>query len=152
MAFRNPFQFIPSSSSHALIGGLLGASIMHAYLMLDKHYDLILRFPAFHFEHPALDVVNEHNVLDLVIIPMITSPIFGFCVGFIVIGILLMIFGRLKPELLNRTFRKCQLVSCAFLAFSHGSNDAQKTMGIKRCSKNNGYYNVIINYIWILKR
>ena len=103
---------------------------MHTYLLLDKPYDLILRFPACHFEHPALDVVNEHNVLDLVIIPMITSPIFGFCVGFIVIWILLMIFGRLKPELLNRTFRKCQLVSCAFLAFSHGSNDAQKTMGI----------------------
>ena len=125
---------IPSSSSHALIGGLLGASIMHAYLLLDKRYDLILRLPQFHFEHPALDVVNEHNVLDLVIIPMVTSPIFGFCVGIIVISILLVIFGRLKPELLNRTFRKLQLVSCGFLAFSHGSNDAQKTMGIMTLS------------------
>ena len=121
---------IPSSSSHALIGGLLGASIMHAYLLLDKRFDLILRFPQFHFEHPALDVVNEHNVLELIIVPMITSPIFGFCVGILVIGLLLLLFGRLRPELLNRTFRKLQLVSCGFLAFSHGSNDAQKTMGI----------------------
>jgi len=121
---------IPSSSSHALIGGLLGASIMHRYMQLDRHYDLILRMPSFKLEHPALDVINTHNVLDLVIIPMITSPIFGFVVGFLVIWALLMIFGKFKPEILNRTFRRLQLISCAFLAFSHGSNDAQKTMGI----------------------
>lgn len=121
---------LPSSSSHALIGGLLGASIAHAYVNLDKAYDLILRFPAFRLEHPALNVVNGHNVVCKVLIPMIVSPMLGFVVGFLVILILLRIFYKMRPELLNRLFRKLQLFSSGFLAFSHGSNDAQKTMGI----------------------
>ena len=121
---------IPSSSSHALIGGLLGAALMHSYVLLDKSYDLIIRFPGFSVEHPALDVINMKNVTEKVLIPMVSSPVLGFCVGFLVIAILLAIFCRFRPEILNRTFRKLQLVSCAFLAFSHGSNDAQKTMGI----------------------
>ncbi len=121
---------LPSSSSHALIGGLLGASIAHAYFNLDKSYDLILRMPAFKLEHPALDVVNTHNVFCKVIIPMIVSPLLGFIVGFLVILFLLKIFHKMRPELLNRLFRKMQLLSSGFLAFSHGSNDAQKTMGI----------------------
>lgn len=121
---------LPSSSSHALIGGLLGAAIAHAYFKLDKAYELILKMPSFTIEHPALNVVNKHNVLYKVLIPMITSPILGFCVGFLVILVLLKIFYRMRPELLNRLFRKLQLFSSGFLAFSHGSNDAQKTMGI----------------------
>lgn len=121
---------LPSSSSHALIGGLLGAAIAHAYFQLDKGYDLILRMPAFHLEHPALSVVNGPNLFHKVLIPMIMSPILGFCVGFLVICILLKIFHRMRPESLNKLFRKAQLVSSGFLAFSHGSNDAQKTMGI----------------------
>lgn len=121
---------IPSSSSHALIGGLLGASIAHAQIQLDGHYDLVLRMPSFHLEHPALAVVNGHNVVDKVLIPMVMSPIMGFFVGFLVILILLRLLGKKRPELLNKIFRKLQLVSSGFLAFSHGSNDAQKTMGI----------------------
>ena len=121
---------LPSSSSHALIGGLLGASITHAYINLHKHYDLILRLPSFKVEHPALNVVNGHNVLYKVIIPMISAPILGFAVGFLVILILLKIFHKMRPDLLNKLFRKMQLFSSGFLAFSHGSNDAQKTMGI----------------------
>lgn len=121
---------LPSSSSHALIGGLLGAAIAHAYFNLDKSYDLILRMPAFHLEHPALNVVNGPNVLHKVLIPMVMSPVLGFCVGFLMIWILLKIFYRMRPESLNKLFRKAQLVSSGFLAFSHGSNDAQKTMGI----------------------
>lgn len=121
---------LPSSSSHALIGGLLGAAISHAYFNLDRAYDLILRFPSCRLEHPALSVVNAHNVLYKVLIPMVASPILGFCVGFLVILVLLKIFHKMRPELLNRLFRKLQLFSSGFLAFSHGSNDAQKTMGI----------------------
>ncbi len=121
---------LPSSSSHALIGGLLGASIAHAYFKLDKASDLILRMPSFQLEHPALNVINGQNVIHKVIEPMIISPILGFVVGFLVILILLKIFYKMRPELLNRLFRKLQLFSSGFLAFSHGSNDAQKTMGI----------------------
>ena len=65
-----------------------------------------------------------------------------------------MIFGRLKPEILNRTFKKLQLVSCGFLAFSHGSNDAQKTMGIITLSlitfgflKNDGDFSIPL---WVI--
>lgn len=121
---------LPSSSSHALIGGLLGAAITHAYFKLDKAYDLILRMPSFRLEHPALTVVNGHNVLHKVLIPMVVSPLLGFVVGFIVIFILLKIFHKMRPEVMNKLFRKMQLFSSGFLAFSHGSNDAQKTMGI----------------------
>lgn len=121
---------LPSSSSHALIGGLLGAAITHAYLNLDKAYELILKIPSFKFEHPSLDVVNGHNVVTKVLIPMIASPILGFVVGFLVILVLLKIFHKMRPENMNRLFRKMQLFSSGFLAFSHGSNDAQKTMGI----------------------
>lgn len=121
---------LPSSSSHALIGGLLGAAVTHAYFKLDKFYELILKMPSFRFEHPALEVVNSHNVLYKVLIPMVVSPVLGFCVGFLVILVLLKIFYKMRPELLNRLFRKLQLFSSGLLAFSHGSNDAQKTMGI----------------------
>ncbi len=121
---------LPSSSSHALIGGLLGAAVTHAYFRLDKAYELILRMPSFRLEHPALDVINGPNVMYKVILPMICSPILGFVVGFLVILILLKIFHKMRPELLNRLFRKLQIFSSGFLAFSHGSNDAQKTMGI----------------------
>jgi len=121
---------LPSSSSHALIGGLLGAAVTHAYFRLDKAYELILRMPSFRLEHPALDVINGPNVMYKVILPMICSPILGFVVGFLVILVLLKIFHKMRPELLNRLFRKLQIFSSGFLAFSHGSNDAQKTMGI----------------------
>ncbi|MBR1754545.1 inorganic phosphate transporter [bacterium] len=121
---------LPSSSSHALIGGLLGAAITHAAMELDRHYELVIMLPSFKISHPALDVVNLHTVFDKIIIPMIASPILGFFVGFAVIFILLSIFHRMRPEALNRLFRKLQLFSSGFLAFSHGSNDAQKTMGI----------------------
>lgn len=121
---------LPSSSSHALIGGLLGASIAHAYFKLDRHYELILKMPSFHLEHPALNVINSHNVIYKVLIPMVASPFLGFVIGFLVILVLLKIFYKMRPELLNRLFRKLQLFSSGFLAFSHGSNDAQKTMGI----------------------
>lgn len=121
---------LPSSSSHALIGGLLGASIAHAAFNLDKTYELIVKLPSFHLQHPALSIVNSHNVIYKVLIPMVVSPILGFAIGFLVIMVMLKIFYRFRPELINRLFRKFQLFSSGFLAFSHGSNDAQKTMGI----------------------
>lgn len=121
---------LPSSSSHALIGGLLGAAISHALFNMDKAQELILKLPSFHLEHPALSVINMPNVIHKVILPMVISPFLGFVVGFLVILILLNIFHKMRPEVLNKLFRKMQLFSSGFLAFSHGSNDAQKTMGI----------------------
>lgn len=121
---------LPSSSSHALIGGLLGASISHAFFKLDKAYELIIKIPSFRLEHPALSVINGHNVFYKVLIPMVASPILGFGIGFLVILVMLKFFHKMRPELLNKLFRKLQLFSSGFLAFSHGSNDAQKTMGI----------------------
>lgn len=99
---------IPSSSSHALIGGLIGASIVHS----------------------GLNVVDIHGVTNKVIIPMITSPIFGFLIGFMFMLLLTWLFFRANPDKMNKHFRKIQLLSSGIMAFSHGSNDAQKTMGI----------------------
>ncbi|MDD3419319.1 MAG: inorganic phosphate transporter [Candidatus Gastranaerophilales bacterium] len=121
---------LPSSSSHALIGGLLGASLMHSSLLLGKPHPLIITIPPLSFSHPSFAVVDMHNLIDKVLLPMITSPLLGFAVGFLVVLVLLRFLHKIKPEILNKRFRKMQLLSAGFLAFSHGSNDAQKTMGI----------------------
>ncbi len=100
---------IPSSSSHALIGGLLGSAIVHA---------------------GGLSVIKFKGLIEKIIIPMITSPLFGFFIGFIVMLILLHIVAKAVPEKINKKFKGLQLLSAGVMAFSHGSNDAQKTMGI----------------------
>lgn len=99
---------LPSSSSHALIGGLLGAAIVKA----------------------GVDVVHVTTLLDKVIIPMFTSPVLGFVVGFCFMLFLIHLFYRANPQVVNKRFRKLQLISSGLMAISHGSNDAQKTMGI----------------------
>jgi PiT family inorganic phosphate transporter len=99
---------IPSSSSHALIGGLMGASVAKAHL----------------------EAVNVAGVMEKVVIPMFVSPVLGLAFGFLFMLLLLWLFHRTPSDTVNRTFRRGQLVSSAFMAFSHGSNDAQKTMGI----------------------
>ncbi len=99
---------LPSSSSHALIGGLLGATIVKA----------------------GLSAVHFTTLIDKVIIPMFTSPLLGFCVGFSFMLFLIRILNRANPQKVNKRFRKLQLFSSGLMALSHGSNDAQKTMGI----------------------
>lgn len=99
---------IPSSSSHALIGGLMGAAASKA------------GFPA----------INVAGTMEKVIVPMLTSPALGFFVGMFLMIILYWVAYKQVPAKIHRVFRKCQLVSAGFLAFAHGSNDAQKTMGI----------------------
>lgn len=101
---------LPSSSSHALIGGLLGAAIVKA----------------------GVDVINVGTLIDKVIIPMFSSPVLGFVVGFTLMLVIvwLVILFRGKPANVNKKFRKLQLISSGLMALSHGSNDAQKTMGI----------------------
>lgn len=99
---------IPSSSSHALIGGLIGAGLGQA----------------------GLNQVHWNILKDKVIVPLIGSPIIGFIGGWLLMNILLSVFARFTPSFVGRFFRQGQVVSSAFMAFSHGSNDAQKTMGI----------------------
>lgn len=99
---------IPSSSSHAIIGGLMGAATAHA----------------------GYEVVKITGFVKKVFIPMITSPVIGIIIGFTVMLILLWIFVKSNPERINKYFRKLQLISSGFMSLSHGSNDAQKTMGI----------------------
>jgi PiT family inorganic phosphate transporter len=99
---------IPSSSSHALIGGLLGAVIVSV----------------------GFDAINIDGVRDKVLLPLVLSPVAGITIGFLFMVVLLNVFRRSHPQRLNERFRRLQVVSAAYMAFSHGSNDAQKTMGI----------------------
>jgi PiT family inorganic phosphate transporter len=99
---------LPSSSSHALIGGLLGATIIAA--------------------GPSALKIN--GIVDKVLFPMITSPIIGFAGAFGLILLLYWIFFRANRRPVTHGFRRAQVISAGFMAFSHGSNDAQKTMGI----------------------
>lgn len=100
---------LPSSSSHALIGSLIGCAIV----MTD-----------------GFRAVYWNNVVDKVIFPLITSPILGFVIGYIVMKFLFFILRNLSQKTVNKWFSKLQILSAALMAYSHGSNDAQKTMGI----------------------
>jgi len=99
---------LPSSSSHSLIGGLLGASIAAS----------------------GMSSINVEGVRDKVLIPLITSPILGLTIGFMFMIVLLNLFRRANPRHMNDRFRRLQVVSATYMAFAHGSNDAQKTMGV----------------------
>jgi inorganic phosphate transporter, PiT family len=98
---------IPSSSSHALIGGLVGAGIAKA----------------------GVAAIHAQGVTK-VVKALILSPIIGFAFGFLVMVLVIWIVRRARPNIVNRVFRRLQLVSALFMAFSHGSNDAQKSMGV----------------------
>src|SRR5919107_297461 len=98
---------LPSSSSHALIGGLIGMGIA-AY---------------------GVEAVVWAKVYP-VFIALVTSPVVGFLIAYAVTVLLLNLFRRARPGPANSTFRRLQLFSSGFVAFSHGANDAQKTMAI----------------------
>lgn len=99
---------IPSSSSQALIGGLLGATLVGV----------------------GAEAFNVQGIIDKVIIPMLTSPVIGFFGALLLVTVLLWLFFRGPRRKMTSVFRRLQVVSAGFMAFSHGSNDAQKTMGI----------------------
>ena len=102
---------IPTSSSHALIGGLVGAGM------------------AFQ----GSGILNRAG-LESVILSLAVSPVVGFVFGFILMIVILWLVFRQSPHVVNEHFRRLQLLSSAFMSFSHGSNDAQKTMGIMTLS------------------
>jgi PiT family inorganic phosphate transporter len=100
---------IPSSSSHALIGALVGGGITYSW---------------------TINAVNWHNLFYSVILWLFISPIIGFIVGYILMALLNYILRPFKYHLVNKIFLKLQVVAGAFMALNHGGNDAQKSMGI----------------------
>jgi len=99
---------LPSSSSHALIGGMVGAA----------------------FAAVGSSAILGEGILSKVLIPAVLAPIVAFIIGVMAIGVAYRICGRLRPGAANRGFRSGQVVSSAMLALAHGTNDAQKTMGV----------------------
>jgi inorganic phosphate transporter, PiT family len=111
---------LPSSSSHALIGGLCGATLASA----GGNWAVI----KWSVVNPQ--TLKPEGLWSKVVVPMVTSPLTGLLVGFILMGVLLVMLKSWRPHTVNLIFGKLQLVSASFMGFSHGTNDAQKTMGI----------------------
>ncbi len=99
---------LPSSSSHALIGGLIGATVIAA----------------------GTGALKIDGIVNKVLIPMVSSPIIGFSLAFVFMLSLYWIFRNQLRKPMARIFRRLQVLSAGYMAFSHGTNDAQKTMGI----------------------
>jgi PiT family inorganic phosphate transporter len=99
---------LPSSSSHALIGGLLGATIVAA----------------------GVDALKLDGIYNKVLIPLVSSPVIGFLGALTLMIVLYWAFQRVHRRTLANGFRRLQVFSAGYMAFAHGSNDAQKTMGI----------------------
>jgi len=112
---------LPSSSSHALVGGMCGACLAAAH----NSWSVII------WSIPGKNHWWEgKGILWKVIVPMLVSPVLGFVIGFLFMGLLYFILRKWRPVTVSRTFDKLQLLSSAYMGFSHGTNDAQKTMGI----------------------
>ncbi|MFN8161082.1 MAG: inorganic phosphate transporter [Solirubrobacterales bacterium] len=99
---------LPSSSSHALIGGVVGSAVAAA----------------------GLDAVLADGLVGKVLAPAVVAPVLAFAVAGVAIGITYRIVGRLRPGPVTRGFRMGQVVSGGLLSLAHGTNDAQKTMGV----------------------
>ncbi len=113
---------LPSSSTHALVGGLCGAAVASAH---DNWYAIIWSVKKIKDGKEVME-----GVLHKVVIPMITSPIIGFVGGFLMMGILYMLLQKARPRFVNRFFGKAQIFSASYMGFAHGLADAQKTMGV----------------------
>jgi inorganic phosphate transporter, PiT family len=99
---------LPSSSTHALIGGLIGAAVVQS----------------------GYSGVQWHGVWEKVIVPGAISPLVGFAGAFVLVLLIYRVFFKLSPGVANRGFRYGQLATGTWVAFTHGANDAQKTMGV----------------------
>ena len=98
---------LPSSSSHALVGGIIGAVLVSV----------------------GPDGLNFYGI-GKIVLSLILSPLIAIVTGCCVMTLLFQVFGRFSPSAVNGKFKKMQVLSAAMMAFSHGSNDAQKSMGI----------------------
>jgi len=122
---------LPSSSSHALIGGLCGAALAGS----DNNFDALI------WSKTAEVWTENKGILWKVVIPMLSSPVAGFTLGLVVMGLLMASISKMnsmggwigrisRPRWINAVFGKAQIGSAAYMGFAHGTNDAQKTMGI----------------------
>ena len=112
---------LPSSSSHALVGGLCGAVLAASGN----------RWSAIIWSIPGKDHWWQgKGILWKVIVPMITSPLIGFVGGLMFMSFLYFLLRNWRPVAVNRTFSVLQLFSASYMGFAHGTNDAQKTMGL----------------------
>jgi PiT family inorganic phosphate transporter len=102
---------LPSSSSHALVGGLCGATLAGS-----GGNWAVLRWST--------------GLWPKVVLPMLVSPVAGFVGGVVLMSLIMICFSRVRPRMVSAIFGKAQIASAGFMGFSHGSNDAQKTMGI----------------------
>jgi PiT family inorganic phosphate transporter len=110
---------LPSSSSHALIGGLCGAALASA----EGRWSVL--------KWSVVDAKGAHNGLwPKIVLPMFSSPMAGFVIGMIFMFLLTALLRKASPRIVSVFFGKAQLLSAGFMGYSHGSNDAQKTMGI----------------------
>jgi PiT family inorganic phosphate transporter len=107
---------LPTSSSHALLGGIAGAAIVargtQTHSVLEGFRSLDLAF----FEKTALFII--------------LSPLIGAVLGFVLMALVMMLFGKRSQRSVDKNFRRLQLVSAGLYSLGHGGNDAQKTMGI----------------------
>jgi PiT family inorganic phosphate transporter len=105
---------LPSSSSHALIGGLCGAALSTS----NGDWSVLIWHK------------NGKGLWPQIIVPMVTSPVCGFLIGALLMALITLCVFKLRPRIVNGVFGKLQIVSAAAMGLSHGTNDAQKTMGI----------------------
>lgn len=119
---------LPVSASHALIGGLIGASVAYG----------------------GTDILNLGG-LKKIFLSLIISPVIGICFGFLFMAVLLKIYGKLPGSTINKYFGKLQIISASLMALSHGSNDAQKVMGIITLSLvSGGYLHSVEVPFWVI--
>ncbi len=105
---------LPSSSSHALIGALMGSAVAYG----------------FYYNVSYLDILKIGSILQKVVLPLFLSPMAGFLAGFVLMVILCWLLYKVHPVKIKNVFGKLQILSSALMALSHGTNDAQKSMGI----------------------
>lgn len=118
---------LPSSSSHALLGGVIGAVIVSKGIYALKFEGIIK-----------------------ILFSLILSPLIALSTGYLLMLLMLWLFGRFAPSALNTQFRRAQLLSAALMSFSHGSNDAQKAMGIITLALlSSGYISVFEVPTWV---
>ncbi|HWS40747.1 MAG TPA: inorganic phosphate transporter [Arenimonas sp.] len=122
---------LPSSSSHALIGGLCGAALAAS----DNNISALI------WSNAGENWTKNTGLLWKVVIPMVSSPFAGFLLGALLMGLLMAVISSMnsaggwiarisRPRWINAIFGKAQIASAAYMGFAHGTNDAQKTMGI----------------------
>lgn len=124
------FYGLPSSSSHALIGGLIGSAIVFS---------------------GKLSVVMWGNFFVKIVLWLLLSPIIGFVIGYIVMNIINVLFKKARPSTVSKVFSKAQIISAGAMALNHGSNDAQKSMGvITMALLSAGYINSFTVQPWVI--